>query len=446
MPVDRILRINDRIRQVLAQSVHRIRRKRAALLHVFLLFCGASVPLSAQLYYHPSDGSDIAPQGNYRLPGREVYESFGAFLAEEGLLRAKQTYTDCYWSEGGTSDVEWVVFATTNLAWQQSGVYGYQTYWCGADGWHRASASVQTVLGFVPAAFEAGPYQSFVRGELLSGKTAVYLGHGVDVFWELHLSAAQKDALGPNPSTLPWKQVLDRCRGAGIEPPSWRSVPQRRSAYHMGNAGGDYRSDAPNHVWRYLSDSQRESNEKRIAERLPALPPPVPDPSLKPVRRFDDDDEPYDERWRILVDLDFDGRDDMLLSEGITGFGTAGGLFTIYRQMDGEYRKIGEVFLHPSVLQFEDVRDYRDDEDFDGVRVWSFSHISGSMGRVEGLRIGNFGVSNPEAFMAYGSDGETTPGIAALNGVLHARDHLIPFRLQRSSTTESGTVTWHDMK
>ena len=417
--------------------------KRTILASALLLFAASIFPLSAEQYFHPLDGTELAPQGNYRLPSREIYESFGEFLSKEGSLRDKQTYTDCLWSEGGSPGVEWVVFATTNLTWQQSGTNSYQTYWYGEDGWRRAIDSVQTVLGFVPPTFEAGPYQ-LVRVELLSGKTAVCLGHEVDVFWDLHLSDAQKDAIGPKPSSLTWKQVLVRCRDAGVEPPSYRSVPQRRAAHQVENAGGDYRSDAPLHAWRYLSDTQRESNERRIAERLAALPPPVPDPSLKPIHRFDDENEPYDYRWRILVDLDFDGRDDMLLSEGSVGFGQGGGCFEVYRQMDDGYRKIGELFLHPSCLQFEDVRDYRDDEDFDGVRVWSHWHVSGSMGSVDGHRIGNFGVSNHEAFMAYGWDGAKTPGFEAFDGIFGAKDGVIPFRLQRSVTAEDGTVSWRD--
>lgn len=395
-------------------------------------------------YYYPSDGTDEERRGDYRMPGRELYDSFGSFLAEEGLFRKSRTYTDCYWSEGGSPGIEWVVFATTNLAWQQSGVFGFQTYWFGTNGWNRASESVQTALGFVPANFEAKKNQ-LLRVQLRSGLTAVTLrlGSETDPFWELHLTDEQKSALGSNPSGLSWMEVLDRCAAVGIDPPAFRSLPQR-CPWKPGNGGGDCKTFAPTHVWRYLSDVQRESNEKRIAERLAALPPPVPDPSLTPIHWLDDENEPFDERWRILVDFDFDGHEDMLLSEGMREFGNGGGGFDVYRWMDGLYLRIGDVCLHPACLQFEDVRGRYVDEDVDGVRVWSYWHLSACEGSVDGHRIGRFGVSGHESFMSYGCDGESTPGSAALSAILGAKDRIVSFRVQRSETSPDGVVTWKD--
>src|SRR5262245_1994690 len=55
-------------------------------------------------------------------------------------------------------------------------------------------------------------------------------------------------------------------------------------------------------------------------------------------------------RYRIVADLDGDGRNDLLLSEPERSFGNAGGAFRLYLARPGGYARCSEVFLHPAAV------------------------------------------------------------------------------------------------
>ena len=79
------------------------------------------------------------------------------------------------------------------------------------------------------------------------------------------------------------------------------------------------------------------------------LPPEKVDPSTVAVTnefRGAWWNKPYHERYRILVDFDFDGHDDMLLSEPMADFGTGGGCWTAYHWTNGLYQAMGSFGAH----------------------------------------------------------------------------------------------------
>ena len=79
------------------------------------------------------------------------------------------------------------------------------------------------------------------------------------------------------------------------------------------------------------------------------LPPEKVDPSTVAVTnefRGAWWNKPYHERYRILVDFDFDGHDDMLLSEPMADFGTGGGCWTAYHWTNGLYQAVGSFGAH----------------------------------------------------------------------------------------------------
>ena len=104
------------------------------------------------------------------------------------------------------------------------------------------------------------------------------------------------------------------------------------------------------------------------------LPPEKVDPSTVAVTnefRGAWWNKPYHERYRILVDFDFDGHDDMLLSEPMADFGTGGGCWTAYHWTNGLYQAVGSFGAHYAAWSFD-----KDTGDSGGLRFWYYWHSS----------------------------------------------------------------------
>ena len=169
------------------------------------------------------------------------------------------------------------------------------------------------------------------------------------------------------------------------------------------------------------------------------------DPSATPIRHAKDDGK-YDERWRITADLDGDGSEDMLLSEGISHFGKLGGAWGVYLRQDGDFRRVGELTAHPLAVSIEPDRDrhQREEKDRYHARVWVYLRDSGSSGGLGYYRVGPHGVSEVLGLTIYPGDGGTDLGRAVYDAVMK---HSIPFHLERSETDKrTGKVTWQSHK
>jgi hypothetical protein len=164
---------------------------------------------------------------------------------------------------------------------------------------------------------------------------------------------------------------------------------------------------------------------------------PHPDPTGKAK---------YAERYRIIVDLDGDGAADMLVSGGPDEFGTMGGPWTVYLNRDGDYKAKGEVWAHPLAIAFEpdQARISSDPGTHRFARVWVYLKASGSAGSFGYYRVGKDSVDKMTSIEIYPGDGGTDLGRAVYEATF--KQSPIPFKIQRSTTAEDGTVTWHESK
>lgn len=169
------------------------------------------------------------------------------------------------------------------------------------------------------------------------------------------------------------------------------------------------------------------------------------DPSDSPVRDSDKEGG-YDERWRVIADLDGDGHSDMLLSEPLSTFGKMGGAWGVYLWRKGDFQWVGSVTAHPLAIAFERDRDrfQRDEKDLFYVRIWTYLRDSGSEGGLCYYRVGPHSVQRAEGLTIYPGDGGSDLGRAIYSAVMQHSD--IPFRLERSQTDNKGNLTWKKQK
>jgi len=151
----------------------------------------------------------------------------------------------------------------------------------------------------------------------------------------------------------------------------------------------------------------------------------------------------YTERYRLIVDLNGDGADDMLLSGGPEEFGTMGGPWTVYLNENSEFKAIGSLWAHPLAIAFEEdqARIYNAPKTHRLTRVWVYLKSSGSSGSFGYYRIGKDTVDEITALEIYPGGGGTSLGNLIYNATF--KHSPISFRLQRSTTTNDGSILWN---
>jgi len=166
------------------------------------------------------------------------------------------------------------------------------------------------------------------------------------------------------------------------------------------------------------------------------------DPSHK---AFEDPTEraKYAERYRILVDLDGDGVNDMLLSGSPDEFGTMGGPWTVYLNREGDFVEVGEVWAHTMAIAFEpdQARISNDPKTRRHARIWVYLKSSGSNGSLGYYGVGEDSVDKATGVTIYPGDGGTELGRRLYEATF--KQSPIPFTMERSTTTETGKVTWN---
>ncbi|MBK1884497.1 hypothetical protein JIN85_18925 [Luteolibacter pohnpeiensis] len=164
---------------------------------------------------------------------------------------------------------------------------------------------------------------------------------------------------------------------------------------------------------------------------------PLPDPTGKAK---------YAERSRIIVDLDGDGVMDLLLSGSPDTFGTMGGPWTVHLNRDGDYKRIGEVWAHPLAIAFEpdQARIQSDPETRRYTRIWVYLRAGGSRGSFGYFRVGENSVDDMASIEIYLGNVENAIGRAIYEATF--KKSPIPFKVQRSTTADDGTVTWNESK
>lgn len=169
------------------------------------------------------------------------------------------------------------------------------------------------------------------------------------------------------------------------------------------------------------------------------------DPSLKP-HPDPTGKAKYSERYRILVDIDGDGTDDMLLSGGPEDSGTMGCSWTVHLNRDGGYAAIGNIWAHPMAIAFEPDQDRisKDPNTLRFARIWVYLKSSGSNGALGYYRVAGGSVDEMKSIEIYPGDGGTDLGRAIYEATF--KKSPIPYRVQQSTTGENGLVTWADSK
>lgn len=146
---------------------------------------------------------------------------------------------------------------------------------------------------------------------------------------------------------------------------------------------------------------------------------PVSDPSLVPLYKADSVPE-Y--RWRAYGDIDKDGIDDIVVSEGLSHLSQNGvHLFIYFGDSTGRYLFYDSLFGSPSDLCFE--RDYH------STRLWTYWHGSASSGNLSQQILTDSGLTGGGSIRIYAGDGGTQMGRDLYNAVFDNCD--VEFRVER---------------
>ena len=143
----------------------------------------------------------------------------------------------------------------------------------------------------------------------------------------------------------------------------------------------------------------------------------------------------YHERWRIVSDLNNDGRKDLILSDVKDSFGNGGGGWLVYFSMsNGTWKCVGDISMHPGAFAMDKA---------DGVDLWCYSHISAGDGYVgyytftsDGMREGF------RKILVHGEDESDENVIGCLCKAVFGYAHSHPYVLETSETSEKGIVSW----
>lgn len=168
--------------------------------------------------------------------------------------------------------------------------------------------------------------------------------------------------------------------------------------------------------------------------RPPRAPGPQTNPSVVPLRQVPGEDWRSLERFRFLADLDFDGRQDLALSDDTGQFGNAGGWFTIFRgNADGTFSEIGGVFAHPLAASLTKRKG-------SGGILATYHHLNAGSGSVIWYSVTSEGVTETRKKEIFPGDSGTPEGRAECARIFNNTDRLRP----QISKTKDGEVTWVD--
>ena len=176
-----------------------------------------------------------------------------------------------------------------------------------------------------------------------------------------------------------------------------------------------------------------------------ALPAAAADPSAAPLKD-PSGEKKYVERWRVIADLDGDEKDDLILSDGPSAFGKAGGSWTVYLRRGEEFKKVGSIDAHPKAIAIEadHDRNQRDLKDRRFARIWVYLRGGAGEGKFGYYRINETKVDDLVKLDLY-PDGDDELGQAIYKATFGS-ESPIPYSLEYSSTDELGKVTWAERK
>ena len=145
--------------------------------------------------------------------------------------------------------------------------------------------------------------------------------------------------------------------------------------------------------------------------------------------------QPYLERWRIVTDLNGDGKDDLILSDTKDTFGNAGGGWLVYISSNGYWRCIGDVGLYPGAFTFDRVHDEVD--------LWYYSRSAAQEGHFGYYSFHSGGMRKGVNQIFIRTESEDEENVfMCVDKAIFGYAHKHPYRFETSETSTNGVVTW----
>ncbi len=145
--------------------------------------------------------------------------------------------------------------------------------------------------------------------------------------------------------------------------------------------------------------------------------------------------QPYLERWRIVTDLNGDGKDDLILSDTKDTFGNAGGGWLVYISSNGYWRCVGDVGLYPGAFTFDRVHDEVD--------LWYYSRSSAQEGHFGYYSFHSGGMRKGVNQIFIRTESEDEENVfMCVDKAIFGYAHKHPYRFETSETSTNGVVTW----
>ena len=148
--------------------------------------------------------------------------------------------------------------------------------------------------------------------------------------------------------------------------------------------------------------------------------------------------QPYLERWRIVTDLNNDGKDDLILSDTKDTFGNAGGGWLVYINSNGCWRCIGDVGLYPGAFTFDRVHNE--------VGLWYYVRSSAQEGHVGYYSFHSGGMRKDVNQIFVRTAGEDENVFGCMDKAIFGYAHRHPYRFDTSETSTNGIVSWKTIR
>ena len=148
--------------------------------------------------------------------------------------------------------------------------------------------------------------------------------------------------------------------------------------------------------------------------------------------------QPYLERWRIVTDLNGDGKDDLILSDTKDTFGNAGGGWLVYISSNGFWRCVGDVDLYPGAFTFDRVHNEVD--------LWYYSRSSAQEGHFGYYSFHSGGMRESKNQIFVRTEGADENVFGCMDKVIFGYAHRHPYRFDASETSTNGIVSWKTIR
>lgn len=147
---------------------------------------------------------------------------------------------------------------------------------------------------------------------------------------------------------------------------------------------------------------------------------------------------PYHERWRVVTDLNGDGKDDLILSDTKDTFGNAGGGWLVYINSNGCWRCVGDVALYPGAFTFDRVHNEVD--------LWYYARSSAQEGHFGYYSFHSGGMRKGVNQIFVRTAGEDENVFGCMDKAIFGYAHRHPYRFDTSETSTNGIVSWKTIR